>query len=243
MTPAAVPRRRPAARRRVRARRRRGPARGAGASGSASASDVQVADGLGGLLSTARSSTVVPDGLRLEVRSALDRAPGPPAARRRAGAAQGRARRARGRGDDRTRGRRDRAVGGVALDHAVARPPRREGAGQVAPHRPRGGQAEPPAARADRPRPGHHRAGGRARRGRASCCTRTPSCRWPAPRCPRAGELVLVVGPEGGIAPEELAAFTAAGATPVRLGSEVLRTSTAGAAALAVLSVRLGRWA
>jgi 16S rRNA (uracil1498-N3)-methyltransferase len=54
--------------------------------------------------------------------------------------------------------------------------------------------------------------------------------------------LTLVVGPEGGIAPEELAAFEAAGAVPVRLGPSVLRTSTAGVAALAVLSTRLGRW-
>lgn len=60
---------------------------------------------------------------------------------------------------------------------------------------------------------------------------------------PDASEIVLVVGPEGGVAPEELARFTAAGATEVRLGAPVLRTSTAGAAALAVLSARLGRWA
>jgi 16S rRNA (uracil1498-N3)-methyltransferase len=59
---------------------------------------------------------------------------------------------------------------------------------------------------------------------------------------PEAGEIVLVVGPEGGIAPGELAAFEAAGARPVRLGDTVLRTSTAGVAALAVLSARLGRW-
>jgi len=59
---------------------------------------------------------------------------------------------------------------------------------------------------------------------------------------PDAREIVLVVGPEGGVAPDELAAFTAAGAVPVRLGDTVLRTSTAGVAALAVLSARLGRW-
>jgi 16S rRNA (uracil1498-N3)-methyltransferase len=59
---------------------------------------------------------------------------------------------------------------------------------------------------------------------------------------PLEGEIMLVVGPEGGIAADELAAFTAAGATPVRLGEPVLRTSTAGAAALAALSVRIGRW-
>ena len=58
----------------------------------------------------------------------------------------------------------------------------------------------------------------------------------------KASEIVLVVGPEGGISPEELQTFIAAGATPVRLGDEVLRTSTAGVAALAVLATRLGRW-
>jgi len=56
------------------------------------------------------------------------------------------------------------------------------------------------------------------------------------------GEVVVVVGPEGGVSPAELEAFTAAGATAVRLGEPVLRTSTAGAAALAALSLRLGRW-
>jgi 16S rRNA (uracil1498-N3)-methyltransferase len=56
------------------------------------------------------------------------------------------------------------------------------------------------------------------------------------------GAIVLVVGPEGGIAADELDTLTAAGAVPVRLGRPVLRTSTAGAAAIAALSVRLGRW-
>lgn len=55
-------------------------------------------------------------------------------------------------------------------------------------------------------------------------------------------DLVLVVGPEGGIAPEELAVLEAAGARTVRLGETVLRTSTAGPAAIAVLNVALGRW-
>ena len=59
---------------------------------------------------------------------------------------------------------------------------------------------------------------------------------------PGAGELWVVVGPEGGVAPEELAELTDAGAVAVRLGPQVLRSSSAGAAALAVLSVRLGRW-
>jgi 16S rRNA (uracil1498-N3)-methyltransferase len=54
--------------------------------------------------------------------------------------------------------------------------------------------------------------------------------------------ITLIVGPEGGIAPREFATLVEAGATRVRLGSEVLRTSTAGPAALAVLNSRLGRW-
>jgi 16S rRNA (uracil1498-N3)-methyltransferase len=59
---------------------------------------------------------------------------------------------------------------------------------------------------------------------------------------PDGGELWVVVGPEGGVAPEELTELTGAGAVAVRLGPQVLRSSSAGAAALAVLSVRLGRW-
>ena len=59
---------------------------------------------------------------------------------------------------------------------------------------------------------------------------------------PTRGDLVLVVGPEGGITPTELAALTAAGGQLVRLGPEVLRTSTAGAVALGALGGRTGRW-
>ncbi|MFD4131887.1 16S rRNA (uracil(1498)-N(3))-methyltransferase [Streptomyces goshikiensis] len=59
---------------------------------------------------------------------------------------------------------------------------------------------------------------------------------------PAAGSIVLVVGPEGGVSPEELAAFAAVGAQPYRLGRPVLRTSTAGTAATAVLLARTGRW-
>ncbi|MFF9627542.1 16S rRNA (uracil(1498)-N(3))-methyltransferase [Streptomyces fradiae] len=59
---------------------------------------------------------------------------------------------------------------------------------------------------------------------------------------PAGGRIVLVVGPEGGVAPDELAAFAAAGARPYRLGRSVLRTSTAGTAATALLLGRTGRW-
>lgn len=55
-------------------------------------------------------------------------------------------------------------------------------------------------------------------------------------------EIVVVIGPEGGVAPEELDVFCAAGAVAVRLGESVLRTSTAGTAALSALALRLGRW-
>jgi 16S rRNA (uracil1498-N3)-methyltransferase len=58
---------------------------------------------------------------------------------------------------------------------------------------------------------------------------------------PDRGEVLVVIGPEGGITPEEIAAFEAAGAVTTRLGSTVLRSSSAGPAALAVLSAA-GRW-
>jgi 16S rRNA (uracil1498-N3)-methyltransferase len=57
-----------------------------------------------------------------------------------------------------------------------------------------------------------------------------------------AGTIALVIGPEGGIAPDELGVFAAAGVTPVRMGAEVLRTSTAGVAAAAALLSRTQRW-
>lgn len=59
---------------------------------------------------------------------------------------------------------------------------------------------------------------------------------------PDAGELLVVVGPEGGISDGEVAQLTDAGAVTARLGPHVLRTSTAGPVAVALLSERLGRW-
>ncbi|MFP3712754.1 16S rRNA (uracil(1498)-N(3))-methyltransferase [Puerhibacterium sp. TATVAM-FAB25] len=73
----------------------------------------------------------------------------------------------------------------------------------------------------------------------------TPLAAVPLPAATPGGpvpELLVVVGPEGGIAETELAALVEAGATAARLGPHVLRTSTAGPVAVALLSERLGRW-
>jgi 16S rRNA (uracil1498-N3)-methyltransferase len=59
---------------------------------------------------------------------------------------------------------------------------------------------------------------------------------------PEAGDLLVVVGPEGGITEAEADGFRAAGATAARLGPTVLRTSTAGTVAAAILLSRSGRW-
>jgi 16S rRNA (uracil1498-N3)-methyltransferase len=68
------------------------------------------------------------------------------------------------------------------------------------------------------------------------------TARLPEVKLPVDGELLLVVGPEGGISDAELAALTAAGATPVRLGPSVLRASTAGAVALGAIGALTNRW-
>ena len=60
---------------------------------------------------------------------------------------------------------------------------------------------------------------------------------------PAAGTVLVVVGPEGGLTDDEVSAVVDAGARVVRLGSEVLRTSTAGVAAVSALLVRTSRWA
>jgi 16S rRNA (uracil1498-N3)-methyltransferase len=59
---------------------------------------------------------------------------------------------------------------------------------------------------------------------------------------PARGEIVIIVGPEGGLSQAELDTFSAAGATAARLGPTVLRSATAGAAAAAVLLSRGNRW-
>lgn len=59
---------------------------------------------------------------------------------------------------------------------------------------------------------------------------------------PTDGDLLVVVGPEGGLTDDEVARFVEAGAVAVRLGTEVLRTSTAGVAAVSALLSRTARW-
>lgn len=63
-----------------------------------------------------------------------------------------------------------------------------------------------------------------------------------AARLEAADAVILLVGPEGGISDGEIGALTRAGATAVRLGPSVLRTSTAAAVALGALGVLTGRW-
>lgn len=59
---------------------------------------------------------------------------------------------------------------------------------------------------------------------------------------PAVGEVVLVVGPEGGLSPLEIERFVAAGAQVAALGPTVLRTSTAGTVGAAVVLAGTARW-
>jgi 16S rRNA (uracil1498-N3)-methyltransferase len=68
------------------------------------------------------------------------------------------------------------------------------------------------------------------------------SLRMASLRVPTSGDVVLVVGPEGGISDDERATFESAGALSARLGPSVLRTSTAGTVAAAVVLASCGRW-
>lgn len=59
---------------------------------------------------------------------------------------------------------------------------------------------------------------------------------------PQAGEIVIVVGPEGGITPLEREALLTAGGIPARLGPTILRASSAGAVAVGVILASTARW-
>jgi 16S rRNA (uracil1498-N3)-methyltransferase len=60
---------------------------------------------------------------------------------------------------------------------------------------------------------------------------------------PDRGEIVVIVGPEGGVSPGEVSALTQAGAVAARLGPTVLRSSSAGAVAAALALAGTSRWA
>jgi len=59
---------------------------------------------------------------------------------------------------------------------------------------------------------------------------------------PADGDVILIVGPEGGVSDTEREVFAAAGALPARLGPTVLRTSTAGTVAAGIVLSSTGRW-
>jgi len=59
---------------------------------------------------------------------------------------------------------------------------------------------------------------------------------------PPTGAITLLIGPEGGLSPAEIAQARMVGFTGVRLGPRVLRTETAGMAALAALQALWGDW-
>ena len=59
---------------------------------------------------------------------------------------------------------------------------------------------------------------------------------------PQKGNIAVVTGPEGGISPTEIDVFTQAGFKIVRMGETVMRTSTAGAIAMAVIAAKTARW-
>ena len=56
------------------------------------------------------------------------------------------------------------------------------------------------------------------------------------------GAIRLLIGPEGGLSPDELAAAHRAGFLIARLGPRVLRTETAGVAVLAAMNALWGDW-
>jgi 16S rRNA (uracil1498-N3)-methyltransferase len=59
---------------------------------------------------------------------------------------------------------------------------------------------------------------------------------------PPSGDIVLIVGPEGGVSEAETTRLVQAGAVPARLGPSVLRASTAGAIAATLILSAAGRW-
>ena len=140
---------------------------------------------------------------------------------------------------DRGRRRRGRAVGGGALRGAVAGRARASKALERGGARPARRPSSPggPGARGREPLAdtARRRRAARRRARPASCCTRRPTRRWPRSPLPDRGDVVLVVGPEGGLSRRRAGRVRGRRAPPpYRLGPTVLRTSTAGTAAAAV---------
>jgi RNA methyltransferase, rsmE family len=73
-----------------------------------------------------------------------------------------------------------------------------------------------------------------------SARTSSASAAQSQPSCPR--KIAVIVGPEGGVDPDELSLFEAAGAKICLLGNTVLRASSAGPVALSLISDAIGRW-
>jgi 16S rRNA (uracil1498-N3)-methyltransferase len=61
-------------------------------------------------------------------------------------------------------------------------------------------------------------------------------------RLPAQGEIVVIVGPEGGLSAAETTVLADAGAVAARIGPTIMRTSTAGAVATAIVLAGCGRW-
>ncbi len=68
-----------------------------------------------------------------------------------------------------------------------------------------------------------------------------PACAPWRQEAPRAGNAVMLLGPEGGLSPAELAAAQAAGFVPISLGLRVLRAETAAIVAASLGQLLLGR--
>ena len=77
----------------------------------------------------------------------------------------------------------------------------------------------------------------------AACSPPTVASRWPRPHAALDSGVVLLIGPEGGLADNERRFAGANGFAAYRLGPRILRTETAGLAALAALQAMAGDFA
>jgi len=125
-----------------------------------------------------------------------------------------------------------------------------EGGGQVAGGRRFRGQAIPPRPHPAGARPADHPAARQELTGdRDGASSNAPTvlvlheeATASIKDVPLTEDVVLLVGPEGGIGDAELDRLKEAGATPIKLGPEVLRTASAAMVALAAIGMRTERW-